>query len=429
MVPRRHAAAAAFETDGTLARAAWPVCLAWPPLLAVLVGCLAGPPVSDGRRAEVDRGGFANERSAALSAELGALAEALRARVGAPAIGVLLLDSGGLRGSAVAGVRRVGGTDPVELDERWHLGSNAKAMTATLAMKLVEGGSIAAEASVAELLGPVSDDIDAAWRDVTLLDLLGHRGGVRANASLATRRAHDGAPTRRDARADRRAIVAELLRRAPARPAGQAFGYSNLGYVLAATMLETAADRPFESLMEREVFEPLGMVDVVRGAPGGGETAVAVGHRRGLLGRLVAMPPGADNPPFMAPAGTFSLTLADYARFLADQLRGMRGVDGEEPGATGGGAASPLLAPDGYARLRTPPDALEDYALGWGVSGEGRLEHAGSNTMWFALTALAPERDVGVAIVANDGRSGKLAPAFARAIDELIARHARPPAS
>ena len=38
----------------------------------------------------------------------------------------------GLAWSAVRGVRRFGGDDPATLDDRWHLGSNTKAMTAAL---------------------------------------------------------------------------------------------------------------------------------------------------------------------------------------------------------------------------------------------------------------------------------------------------------
>lgn len=92
-------------------------------------------------------------------------------------------------------------------------------------------------------------------------------------------------------------------------------------------------------------------------------------------------------------------TLADWARFVADFLRGLRG----EPG---------LLQPATYRALVAiePGDEASDpaYSAGWVVTrrdwaGGLALNHCGCNTLFFANVWLAPERDFAVLVVANQG--------------------------
>jgi hypothetical protein len=87
--------------------------------------------------------------------------------------------------------------------------------------------------------------------------------------------------------------------------------------------------------------------------------------------------------------------LDDWAKFIADQLRGARG----EPA---------LLKRETYTTLQSPPFG-GDYALGWAVNRRSPwahgtvLSHAGSNTLNTALVRLAPERDFAVLVCTNQG--------------------------
>ena len=67
-----------------------------------------------------------------------------------------------------------------------------------------------------------------------------------------------------------------------------------------------------------------------------------------------------------------------------------------------------ILPEESYARLHTP--ALNNYAYGWIVEtrdfGDGPEQviwHNGSNTMWYALLMLLPERNAMIALATNDG--------------------------
>ncbi len=160
-------------------------------------------------------------------------------------------------------------------------------------------------------------------------------------------------------------------------------------------MIEAVTGELWEDLMRREVFTPLGMTHTGFGAPGVADSVTEPwGHVRAGTGWR-AIPPGpfADNPAALGPAGTVNTTLADYARFMSAHLAGARGE-------TGG-----LLTPATFATLDTPAPG-SPYAFGWGVAtrdwaGGRVLQHAGSNTMWYATVWLAPERNIAMFAVTN----------------------------
>lgn len=154
-------------------------------------------------------------------------------------------------------------------------------------------------------------------------------------------------------------------------------------------MAERATGQSFESLMQEQVFTPLGMqVDT-----GPSRHGQALGHKGGKPLTGLA----ADIPPFFAPAGaTMKMSLADWSKFVLDQMAGERG-------------AGKLLSQQGYRFLHAP-QGESSAALGWGVKSNWPahapmrlLMHAGSNGYWNALVALAPDTQSGVLVVANAG--------------------------
>jgi len=98
-----------------------------------------------------------------------------------------------------------------------------------------------------------------------------------------------------------------------------------------------------------------------------------------------------DNPPAIAPGGRVHCTLDDLARYVEIHLQGQR---------KGG-----LLKPETLRRLHTPPDG-SNYACGWvvlkrGWAGGNALMHNGSNTMWYLVMWLAPEKNFAVITATN----------------------------
>jgi CubicO group peptidase (beta-lactamase class C family) len=348
---------------------------------------------------------------------LTALLDALRREHDVPALAGAVVTSDHVAAAAV-GSRRLGGPANVTDADRFHLGSNGKAMTALLVAGLVADGRLAWEAPLPALFPEVGARLHPAWRAVTLRDLLTHTSGLHENPDPAAWAAvASGTP-----RAQRAAVVAWALARPPARPRGT-YTYSNLGYVLAGAAAERAAGDDYEALLVGRVLAPLGVTTAGFGAAGApGRDDQPLGHRAAwLVGRTAVEPgPEADNPPVLSPAGRVHMSVGDYARFVQAVLRGLRGRADGVDAATLRALVAASAATDGADARYT--------AAGWlaterAWAGGPAYTHAGSNTLHFAVAWLGPGRDVAALVLVNQG--GRLAPAVAdQVVGRLLARHA-----
>jgi CubicO group peptidase (beta-lactamase class C family) len=323
-----------------------------------------------------------------------------------PAMAAALVTSKGLATVGVVGNRRKGTSIPATLEDQWHLGSDTKAMTATLVAKLVEQGRLKWESTVAEVFPDLAAGFSADARTITVLQLLSHRSGLKPNPDLVAYGGAEGAK-------ERLRVVKDELSKAPKHKPGTHYEYSNLGYSIAGAITERITGKSWEQAMQDEVFGPLGMRSVGFGGTGTPDQVDQPwGHTQD--GQPVATNgPVMDNPPVLSPAGRVHCTIQDWAKFIADQLRGARG----EPA---------LLQPASYKKLHTPPFEGE-YALGWlaverAWGGGTVLNHAGDNTMNFANAWVAPRRDFAVLVCVN--QSGHTAfQASDEAVTALITFH------
>ena len=331
----------------------------------------------------------------------------IRQRYQVPAMAAALVTSKGLVSVGVAGTRKRGTDTAATLDDRWHLGSDGKAMTATLMARLVEKGRLKWETPVAEVFPDLAPGFGAEARTVTVLQLLSHRSGLKPNPDLVAYGGPDGPK-------ERLRLVKDELSRAPKHKPGKRFEYSNLGYAIAGAITEKLTGKSWEQAMREEVFSPLGMTNVGFGGTGTpGQVDQPWGHYQD--GKPASgNGPAMDNPPVLSPAVRVHCSIPDWGRFIADQLRGSNGEQA-------------LLQAASYRKLHTPiPGGF--YALGWFVVerawGGGRvLNHAGDNTMNYANVWLAPRRDFAILICIN--QSGDTAfRASNEAVDGLIALHA-----
>lgn len=302
-----------------------------------------------------------------------------------PAMAVLIIKDGEVKQQAVQGVRAANSRVKATLSDAWHIGSDTKALTATLIAKLVERGVLSWQTPLSSMLPDVAMHTD--YKDVNLADLLSHRAGLPPNVDEAKILAYRKDP--RSLIAVRAEYVAIALSEAPVAPARQASNYSNSGYLVAAAIAERATGNSYEKLMQDEIYGPLGMV--LHNADLGKDELVGHKKNRPLSG------PESDIPAFFSPAGaTTRLTMSDWAKFALDQMSGEHG-NGK------------LLRKESYQYLHAPQgDTVA--ALGWGVKNDWPknapirlLTHAGSNTYWYALIALAPDSSDAVLIAANAG--------------------------
>lgn len=300
-----------------------------------------------------------------------------------PAIGATVFTSTEVLDAAVAGVRRAGDNTPVALDDRFHLGSDTKAMTAALIGRLVEQGVLGFDMTIADAFPDLA--VDPGYEAVTIRHLLSHTAGIDDEqvfgADIGIDESSDQIPLQR-------ARAAEwLVGRAPQLEAGT-YQYSNVGFVVAGAAAEAATGIAWEDLMVAEVFQPLGMTSCGFGAPG---VDAPEEQPWGHISATEAVPPGpaADNHPILGPAGTVHCSMRDWVRFLQEMMRAGRGE-------------SDWLSQETAETIFTP--VSDDYALGWGIYRRGDLvayTHDGSNTMWYASAWLVPSLDLGWVVVTN----------------------------
>jgi len=315
--------------------------------------------------------------------------EEIRAKAKLPALAGMLIVGDEIVEIAATGVRAKGDTTSVTVDDKWHIGSNTKAMTATLAGIFVERGLIEWGTTIEEVFPELRGEIRPEFLDVRLDELLSHTAGV-SNDVGATPFWSKAWGTEAPIMEQRASWLPQLLSLEPGAPRGT-YAYSNSGYVVAGAMLERITGESWEALMRREIFRPLGMETAGFGPPG--DPQASADQPRGHLGEGdSARPVYQDNPPALGPAGTVHVSLPDHARFLVEHLKGARGEDGIVSAAT-------------FQKLHTPfPDS--DYALGWGVverdwAQGAALTHNGSNTMWYHTIWMAPERNMAIAMATN----------------------------
>jgi CubicO group peptidase (beta-lactamase class C family) len=324
--------------------------------------------------------------------DLGGRVEALRERADVPALAVVLYDDERTLARGISGRRSTERDAPVTWEDRFHLGSLSKAMTATVAASLVEEGKIAWSTTLAEVCTG-SRAIPEPYRKVTLEQLLAHRSGLPddrhglyghytalwEHGGTLTRTRHDG--------------VAASFALDGLTGCGAGFTYSNSGYMIAGHMLEEVTGEPFERLMRERLFEPLGMAHAGFGEPveehGDAEPR---GHvREG--GTLTPAPRGSGGalPLAMDPAGGVHCTAEELASFARAHLAGLRG-------------RGSVVTAESFRHLHADPEH-DGYALGWGLdagdAGAVVSRHAGSNMRWFAIMSIDPSHNRGLIAVMN----------------------------
>lgn len=290
----------------------------------------------------------------------------------------------------VAGVRARGKPDAIAADDHFHIGSDTKAMTAMLCGILVDEGKLNWEQTLAETFPELNRSMHPRYRAVTLEQLLTHRGGAPGDLTKdelwVKLRQHKGTPT-----AARGLLLRAVTSRPPEVAPGTAFVYSNAGYTIAGHMAEKVTGKSWEDLMRERIFRPLGMTTAGFGAPG---TRAQNDQPRGHTadGSPVEPGPAADNPVAIGPAGIVHCSIGDWARFVAANLPS---------------AETRLVTPETLEKLHAPAPGEPKYAMGWIIAdgqpwaGGRALTHGGSNTMWFAVAWLAPEKDFAVLVACN----------------------------
>lgn len=335
--------------------------------------------------------------ASAVQDNIDGLLEPVRAEYGLPALSAAVIKRETVVAVGAVGFRKEGAPVRITPADKFHIGSCTKSMTATLAAMLIQEGKLTWGTRIEDVFPELKESIHPDYRPVTLEQLLRHRGGMPNELTKDDlwNRIWKNAPTMTPME-QRMFLMKEVVRNKPEAKPGEKFIYSNAGYAVAGAMMERLTGEPWETLMRRYIFIPLKMGSAGFGPPAKpGQIDQPWGH---VLenDRWKPIPPGpnADNPAAIGPAGTVHCSISDLGVYAAFHLMGTDGKWG-------------LLKGDSFDKLHVPVFG-QDYALGWGVLergwGGGKvLSHNGSNTMFFSVIWIAPEKDFAVVVVCNAG--------------------------
>jgi CubicO group peptidase (beta-lactamase class C family) len=351
-----------------------------------------------------------NPVAATAQTSLNSLLKPYLSRYSLPAVAAAVVKDGKILSAGAVGTRRADAAIPVTINDRFHIGSDTKAMTALLAAMMVEEGKLRWNSTMADVFPELVQKMDSRLRTVTLEQLLSHTSGLPTDNEAVGRLYMEAMSQDGNLDEIRYWLVGQWCNRPQEADPGTQFAYSNLGYTIAGAMVERAGGKTWDELITERIFTPLKMKTAGLGPQGSlGKTDAPLGHAEidGKVKVFLAGPNG-DVPPIIGPAGIAHMSILDFARWA-----------GWNAGAGRRGPA--LVKPATLRRLHTPRVTMPSqkdaapgtppgrkYALGWGElpvewAPEPLIYHGGSNGMNLAHIWLDPKRDFAIVLATNIG--------------------------
>ena len=327
--------------------------------------------------------------------------ETIRANRNMPGLSAMVIKGGHIMAQGATGVRRMGSNTPLLVTDPINLGSCTKWMTAMIAGRLVDRGVIGWNTRVCDLFDNYPT-FNASFQNATLDQFLCHRTGVQQETTFDTNHWNQFMLLSGTTPIPqlRRWVANTVLTDAPEVTPGT-YLYANQGYIVAATMLEIASGKDWETLIQEEVFTPIRMHTATLGQVFDNvlPPKAPVGHDltsgTTLVPRL-RMPNNAEYhyKASAGPAGYVACTLHDWAKFvhiqatssISDYLSSATGMRLQQA-YTGAGT-------EGYGR------GILTYNRSWALPGQA-LAHGGDIFGEDTQVWVAPALDFIVVIYAN----------------------------
>ncbi len=297
------------------------------------------------------------------------------------------------------GVRKVGSNEPVNADTVFQLASLSKPLTSTVIANVVGMKKVSWDSQV-NMLDP-SFELSSPWvtRYLTIRDLLSHRSGLPDHAGDLLEDLGFG-----------RDEILFRLRYLPLTDFRTQYAYTNFGFSEAAYSVAKSLNISFDQLVDQQLLKPLGMKTTFT------RYQDFLNHPNHATLHLIvdrqAKPLYLRNADAQAPAGGFSSSMKDYAKWMIVQLNQGR-YQGKQIVAAGPLSETqlPIIIAN---RMR---DEVQFYGLGWNVKfnqqGEKVLSHSGAFFLGARTNViLIPSQKIGIAVFAN---------AFPTGVPEAIA--------
>ncbi len=314
-----------------------------------------------------------------------------------PGISLALVDVNGPVWVEGFGVSSLDSEEAVNMHSVFRAGSLSKPITAMAVMQLHQRELIDIEQPISDYVESFSvNRYSKQARPITVRQLMTHHSGLPSDLMKGM---FTETPFTQ--------VTVELRDGYLAFPPGTRFKYSNLGYDLLGLAIEAQTQTSFETYMQSNLLQPMGMTDSGFSLSTQMATRLASGHKDGTTRAAPAL---RDKP-----ALGFYTTARDMGKLLSALIKR------EMPGLSAGNLEE-------MWRIESHPlDANPQLqsGMGWFIQYHAKLgrllRHGGSTLLYGSEIALLPERGLGVVVMANAAESNHMARELALTILMLAA--------
>lgn len=367
----------------------------------------------EGYARETFAGRTANRLDAKRIAQLTALIEEARREYDIPGVALGLIQDGEVVFSRGFGVRKHGGTEPVDANTLFNVASIGKSWTTLMLAKQVEAGRFSWDSPVNTLWPDFALGDPETTKAVQVRHLVCACTGMPRSDYGWLFEGENSTP---------RSIMRTLSQSQPTSAFGDTYQYSNLmaaaaGY-FGGHMLYPRRElgSAYDAAMQRLVFDPLEMKSTTAVSSRALVANHASGHALDVVGRIEIASQGLNLASISTrPSGNHWSNVNDILRYMQMELSGGLLPDGKRYIAE-----EKLLA----RRLPQVTEGLnEHYGMGlkidrqWGVTV---IHHGGTAAGYRSHMMWLPDHGIGAVILINSDTGGILRTAFRRGLLEVI---------
>lgn len=244
-------------------------------------------------------------------------ADSIRKEYKIPELAYAVLSSDNVFELEVLGVQRINKNYSANQKDKFHIGSNTKAITSFIAALLVEQNKISWNTKFFDLFPELKSKSKKEYQNITLQDLLTFRGKLPSYTYTNEK------PTRTEITGNnaeqRYALAKYLLSQKPMQPNEIGLTPSNADYILAGLMLEKVSGKTYKDLV-LDFGKSIG-IHFGFDYPNMTDTLQPYGHDANLQ---PVLPFDNYKLNWLLSAGNINISIDEYTKFILLQLIGLK---------------------------------------------------------------------------------------------------------
>ena len=305
-------------------------------------------------------------------------------------LSVAVIEDGRISFARGYGTTVAGGGEPVNTHTVFRWASLSKGVAATMVGDLAAQGRVSLDAPIANYATTLKLPLGNEAR-ATVDDLLSHRLGV----------VHNAFDSKLEAGADPRRLRPLLATLRELCAPGDCHSYQNVAFDAASEIVQNVTGRPYQQVVARQLFGPLGMADASVSRAG---LIASKSWAQPHVGRRTVSVN--DNYYRVPAAGGVNSSILDLARWMQAQVGGAPDV---VPQSVLDRIHAPRISTDRHRGIFNQAMGTSQYALGWrdyNYRGHRLIGHQGAVMGYRATVLFDPVRRSGIAMLWNS-QSGR----------------------